>query len=385
MIAIGTQFYPAEADSERRQARARAALLELDGVVPINLQFVDERFEPEGFRTLPVLRQDSRTVTGAAGARKPVVSEMFDALADAARTSGCRYFAYLNADIEVTPAALAPILAGDRDGYAFSRTDVDGVTGAEIGVQIFGLDMFAIDAGWWARERRRFRPYIAGEACWDNVYAALICAHGRGDIINERPGIFHEHHPAVWNDGPFAEHNGFPRGARRALLFTLGGLRDDAGRDAQGGHGRGPAAACDHDAGGRATVAARDRRARRAAAACTAQARLDARRAGLRDRSAEDRVIGPHGGGRMPPQNIVADLDDGRRVAVANPRDQLVDRGIPIVPLEDVHVVNEHDMSRDRVRADRGELLDDRAVERAPGGHRAGIVRVEPEQRGLRQ
>lgn len=209
MIAIGAQFYPAGADSERRQSRARAALLELDGVVPINLQFVDERFEPEGFRTLPVLRQDSRTVTGAAGARKPVVSEMFDALADAARTSGCRYFAYLNADIEVTPAALAPILAGDRDGYAFSRTDVDGVTGDEIGVQIFGLDMFAIDAGWWARERRRFRPYIAGEACWDNVYAALICAHGRGDIINERPGIFHEHHPAVWNDGPFAEHNGF--------------------------------------------------------------------------------------------------------------------------------------------------------------------------------
>lgn len=208
MIAIGTQFFPAGADSARRQARARAALLELDGVVPINLQFVDEAFEPDGFRTLPVLRQDSRTVTGAAGPRKPVVSEMFDALADAARSAGCRYFAYLNADIKVTPAALEPILAGKHDGYAFSRTDVD-CSGAELGVQIFGLDMFAIDAGWWARERRRFRPYIAGEACWDNVYAALICAHGRGTIINERPGIVHERHRAVRNEGAFARHNGY--------------------------------------------------------------------------------------------------------------------------------------------------------------------------------
>lgn len=211
MIAIGTRFYPAGRDSERRQARARAALLALDGVVPINLQFIDEGFRPEGFRTLPVLRQDSRTVTGAAGARKPLVSEMFGALADAARASGCRYFGYLNADIEITPAALEPILSGDRDGYAYSRTDVDPATGAEIGVQIFGLDMFAIDAGWWLREGRRFRPYIAGEACWDNVYAALICAHGRGAIINERTGIYHERHPTAWSAvaGPFAEHNGF--------------------------------------------------------------------------------------------------------------------------------------------------------------------------------
>ncbi len=209
MIAIGTRFYPAEADSERRQARSRASLLRLDGVVPVNLQFVDETYRPEGFRTLPVLRQDSRTVTGAGGTRKPIVSEMFDALAGVARTEGCRYFAYLNADIEVTPAALLTILEGDRDGYALSRIDVDPVTGAELGVELNGLDLFALDAAWWSRERRRFRPYIAGEACWDNVYASVICAHGRGEIVNERPGIFHERHQVVWHDGPFADHNGF--------------------------------------------------------------------------------------------------------------------------------------------------------------------------------
>ena len=209
MIAIGTRFYPAEAGSERRQARARASLLALEGVVPVNLQFVDERYRPDGFRTLSVLRQDCWTVTGAAGgARKPIVSEMFDALAGVARAEGCRYFAYLNADITVTPAAIETVLNGDGDGYAFSRMDVDPATGAELGVQIFGLDMFAVDTAWWTRERRRFRPYIAGEPCWDNVYAAVLCAHGRAEIVNEQPGIDHERHPTVWHDGPFAEHNG---------------------------------------------------------------------------------------------------------------------------------------------------------------------------------
>jgi hypothetical protein len=209
MIAIGAQFYPATGDAERRQIRARAALLSLDRVIPLNLQFADEDFQPDGFRTLRVLRSDSRTITGAGGARKPIVSEMFDALAGAARTAGCRYFAFLNNDIEVSQAAIDIILAGHRDGYAFSRVDVDPATGAETGIQIFGLDMFAIDAAWWSREGRRFRPYIAGEACWDNVYAALVCGYGNGVVVNDRPGIYHQRHPAVWSDGPFARHNGY--------------------------------------------------------------------------------------------------------------------------------------------------------------------------------
>lgn len=209
MIAIGTQYYPAEPASERRQSRSRASLLALGAVIPVNLQFADETYSPEGFRTLPILRQDSRTITGAAGTRKPIVSEMFDLLAGVARAEGCRYFAYLNADIEVTPAALETVLREDRDAYAFSRMDLDPVSGAELGVELFGLDMFAVDAAWWAAERRRFRPYIAGEACWDDVYASIMCGHGRGEIVNERPGIFHERHPTLWNTGPFAEHNGY--------------------------------------------------------------------------------------------------------------------------------------------------------------------------------
>jgi hypothetical protein len=207
-IAIGSQFFPAEGDAGRRQQRARAALLALDDVCRVNLQFADEDFRAAGFETRPVLVRDSRTVTGGEGRRKPIVSEMFDALAAAAREHGCRYFAYLNADIEVTPAAIDRV-GGGLDGYAFCRMDLDPATRAPAGVERSGLDMFAIDVDWWARERHRFRPYIAGEMCWDNVYAAIICAHGRGDIVDEAPGIFHERHLGAWSEGLFAYYNGY--------------------------------------------------------------------------------------------------------------------------------------------------------------------------------
>ncbi|MGH9407880.1 MAG: hypothetical protein ACRD1V_00340 [Vicinamibacterales bacterium] len=210
-IVIGSAFYPADGDGGRRQERARAALRALPDAMPVNLQFTDETFAPDGFLTLPVLRLDSRTVTGAPGRRKPIVSEMLDALADAARKNGCRYFAYLNADIEATPAALEYIRSRGRDGYAFCRVDVDADTRGSLGIQPYGIDMVAFEVGWWTRARRRFRPYIAGEACWDNVYAALICSLGHGDIVSHQPLIFHERHPTAWqaHDDPFAQYNGY--------------------------------------------------------------------------------------------------------------------------------------------------------------------------------
>src|SRR5512141_571481 len=105
-LAIGSQYYREDGDGARRQQRSRDALRSLPGAVPINLQFADEPYDVAGLENLPVLRRDSRTVTGRDGRRKPIVSEMFDALADRARARGCSYFAYLNADIEVTAGAL---------------------------------------------------------------------------------------------------------------------------------------------------------------------------------------------------------------------------------------------------------------------------------------
>jgi len=209
VTVIGSCFYQSEGDDARRQRRAREALLGLGGVTPVNLQFRDDSYRPDGLRTLAVLRQNSRTITRTSGRRKPIVSEMLDALAAEASAGGSRYFAYVNADIEVTREAIDRIHGSGRGALSFCRVDVDAGTRAAPAVQLNGIDMIAIETVWWIRERRRFRPYIAGEACWDNVYAAILCSHARGEIVHHAPGIFHERHETSWHAGPFADYNGF--------------------------------------------------------------------------------------------------------------------------------------------------------------------------------
>src|SRR5258708_32427386 len=86
----------------------------------------------------------------------------------------------------------------------------------------------------------------------------------------------------------------------------------------------------------------------------------------------------------MPPQNVVADLDDAAGIRVANPGDDLVDGGISIAALEVPHVVDENDMAGHPMRQDRRQLTHDGRVDRASGGHRPRVVRVEPEEGRLR-
>jgi len=191
------------------QRLAREALAALPGVHRVNLQFTDETFRPEGFDTRPVLQLDSQRVTGRGRVRKPIASEMFDALAVVASERGHRYFAYINADIEVGPPAVERITQGGRDAYAFCRLDLAAGTREPREVLLIGLDLFAADVAWWRRERRHFRPYIAGEALWDNVYAAVMASHGNAEIVDVDPGISHEQHDASWGGGPFAAYNGY--------------------------------------------------------------------------------------------------------------------------------------------------------------------------------
>jgi hypothetical protein len=184
-------------------------MLGLDGVIPINLQFTDETYAPDGFRTFPVLRLDSHGLAGAPGRRMPIIGEMLDRLADVARDAECRYFMFVNSDIEVTRDAVRLVIDGARDAYAFSRADVDPDTRAFVGMMILGIDAVAFDVAWWTRERHRFRPYSAGPY-WDNVYASIICSHGRGQIVSDRRLVYHERHPATWDpEGPLARYNGF--------------------------------------------------------------------------------------------------------------------------------------------------------------------------------
>src|SRR5262249_60705298 len=97
-----------------------------------------------------------------------------------------------------------------RAPYGSSRGVLAPATGPLRGMLIPGIDAVAFQIGWWTRERRRFRAYISGPPYWDNVYAAIMCSHGRGQIISDRRLIFHEQHPSTWRpEGPLADYNGF--------------------------------------------------------------------------------------------------------------------------------------------------------------------------------
>ncbi len=66
-----------------------------------------------------------------------------------------------------------------------------------------------VSVQWWQRNRSRFRPYILGEACWDNVYTAVMMCHSDGVLLNRDPLILHERHAAAWRDTtPEARYNG---------------------------------------------------------------------------------------------------------------------------------------------------------------------------------
>jgi hypothetical protein len=204
-IVLGTQFYEGPLGAMRRQQRALDALTALAGVEPLNIQWHDERYRRPGVETVAALKQDSRTLTGFKGGRKPILTELFDVLAAEAEARNRQYFGFFNADIIVTQAAVDTIRAGRKEAYAFSRMDVDE-SGHELSIATAGLDLFAFDATWWRENRRRFRPYILGERCFDNVFAAIMLCHGDGVILNRRGEIRHDAHPSSWQ-GPFDEYN----------------------------------------------------------------------------------------------------------------------------------------------------------------------------------
>ena len=196
-------------------------LREVSPTTPVNLQFADRQDfqEFEGLDTLAVLRQDSNTLTGQPGPRKPVVSELFTCLAEAAVERGLRYFGFANSDILFTPAAIERLQYADRGAYVFARTDFESGTERDVHSLIYGTDAFIVEASWWQSHCQRFRPYIVGESCWDNVYTAQLLCWAGGLLLNREPLIRHEGHPAVWRQSPFGKHNGYLAALDR-MYFT---------------------------------------------------------------------------------------------------------------------------------------------------------------------
>jgi hypothetical protein len=178
----------------------------------VNLQFrAGPRTPLAGIETLPLLSQDSLVIAGPGRRTKAMTLDLFDVLASTASSRGHDYFAYINSDIIVLPAAVAEVVSKGRDTYAICRYDVD--TADDFGggrILTSGVDMFVFSPAWWQRHRRRFRPYVVGDACWDNVYTSVMMCHSNGEILNRDPLILHERHQAFWNDTTSsARYNGF--------------------------------------------------------------------------------------------------------------------------------------------------------------------------------
>jgi hypothetical protein len=221
MVLLGTQFYNGNEDANRRQANSAASMIALAGVELANVQWRDESVECDGFETLRVLERDQRDVAHAPAPRKPVIADIFGALATEATRRGHRYFAFVNNDITVLPAAIDAIERGGKETYAISRMDFHRDTGRDADIVISGLDLFAMDVDWWARHRGRFRPYVLGEWFYDCVFAAILMTYGDGIILNRRGEIRHEIHKTnPQMTGPSARFNGY-LAALDSRLFSL--------------------------------------------------------------------------------------------------------------------------------------------------------------------
>jgi hypothetical protein len=205
VLLLGTSLSGKPGDTNRRERAAQASLAALvsSGVECVNLAFTDA--EPSGSLgpQRPVLTLDAPRVSGVAGVRKPVITEMLDALAEDAAARGIPRIGLVNADIIVLPDAIERLASIDRPAVAISRTDVGG--GAVEAALLYGVDMFVFDVAFWRKERRRFRPYLLGEGGWDNVYASIVACHG-GTLLNRERLILHERHPAAFQGSPFERY-----------------------------------------------------------------------------------------------------------------------------------------------------------------------------------
>ena len=221
-VVVGTHTFAASGEGLRRQAVAMRTLASLRGATPENVQFAEGGHAVEGVHTLAVLTRDSCGVTGRTGPRKPIVSDILDALCARAEQLGGRHFSFMNADILLSQQAVDWIADGQYEAWLFSREDFDGESGASLGMGTAGIDVIAFSTGWWRQHRARFRPYIAGEAVWDNVYTALVMCHAKAVLENRRPLARHEAHPTAWapGTGPYARYTQY-LAARDAGYFSL--------------------------------------------------------------------------------------------------------------------------------------------------------------------
>jgi hypothetical protein len=207
-VILGTHIYPAAGAAADRMRRALDGWAALPGVRLINLQFIDDPLPAShpAFETRRVLRHDSLSVTGARGPRKPIVRELLDHLVDAAMEAGDDFAGFSNADIIVSPAAIARVTDSGGDAVIFSRMDVAEANGAPLGEFFSGQDTVFVRPDAYRRVRPRLRPYVVGEMPLDVVYTSILLTHLKTSLVNRGDDCRHVFHETMWVDSPFAKH-----------------------------------------------------------------------------------------------------------------------------------------------------------------------------------
>ena len=203
-IVLGTHIYPAKGDAEARMRRALDAWADLPGVRLVNLQFADDPapVTHQAFETRAALREDSRTVTGVQGPRKPTMRELSDRLGKGAEAKNCAAAGFSNAAI-----------AARRDRAR--RRGRDAV----------------ISRGWGSiRRRGAAGEFLSGQdtcssgRCVPRAAAAPSTSSAKclgrdlhqrpadalhAELVNRGDDCRHVDHETIWVDSPFART---PRG-----------------------------------------------------------------------------------------------------------------------------------------------------------------------------
>lgn len=177
----------------------------------VNLQFPDENYEYEGFRTIPKLTRDSREINKEGKKRKPWMREMFDLLSE----EDCDYFIFTNSDIIISDRYIKEVLKStEYDCIPASRLAIEDIKSLEdpiipIIYQIAGFDTYAVRTSWWKENKYLFPDYIYAEPSWDVHYVTLMFGYGKTKLSNKWPApTFHIAHACEWEGWyPERAHN----------------------------------------------------------------------------------------------------------------------------------------------------------------------------------
>ena len=207
-LALGTNAF----GNCPRQELGLKSLLKCAEKFPDNIDLFNIQFENgkdlrevDGFKTLYTLKKTSNDVCSG-GRELPLVSEMFDSLAEL----GYDYFCFINSDILVSPKFFNEIFSMERESYIASRLAIEGdIKDLDFSItlnspagevrnshyQVSGFDAFTIKSNWWKSNRELFPDYVYAVVYWDTHYATILLKHSDALMQNKNPSIFHIIHP----------------------------------------------------------------------------------------------------------------------------------------------------------------------------------------------